>query len=66
MPKTILIVAIALAMSACASSPDTYSNDDGAAAPTESEAKKPKMKCRTIETAGSRLGKRVCTPVEGN
>lgn len=59
-PKTILILIMAAAMSACAATSKEQSAGDEATAAGEP---KQKMSCRRDKSTGSRLGERICTPV---
>ena len=65
MPKLILILTLAIGLSACAGSVAGEAANGGEAAAKTSESDKPKKHCRTVKTTDSRLGKRVCTPAGG-
>lgn len=59
-PKTILILLLAAAMGACATTGSEQQVGDEATAAKEP---KQKMSCRRDKSTGSRLGERICTPV---
>ena len=60
LPKTILILILAAATSACATTGSEQAKGDET---TAAEQPKQKMSCRRDKSTGSRLGERICTPV---
>jgi uncharacterized protein YceK len=63
-PRTLLILVLAAALSACASIATENASTSKDAAATTVEGDKPKMRCYREKNTGYRLGgKRVCEPV---
>ena len=63
--RILLSIALAAALSACASTPAGHGTEVADAAPAASDSEKPKMRCHREKNTGFRLGgARVCTPIE--
>ncbi len=64
MPRLILILALAIGLSACASTASDPAANGEAPETSAATADKPKKRCYREKETGSRLGKRVCVTVD--
>jgi hypothetical protein len=64
LPKLLLILALAVGMSACAHTANDSGATDGNTDSSAATADEPKKRCYREKETGSRLGRRVCVTVD--